>query len=45
MAADVKTQAFVLWKNSSDYPQYSLLETATIAIAKTLPASYFDLGK
>ena len=36
MAVDVITQASVLWKNSSDYPQYSELETATIASAKTL---------
>jgi len=35
MAADVKTQAFALWKNISDYPQCSELESATIAIAKT----------
>ena len=39
MAADVKTQTSVLRKNDSDYPQYSLLETATNAIAKTLHAS------
>ena len=39
MAVDVKTQALVLRKNSSDYPQYSLLESATNAIAKTLDAS------
>jgi hypothetical protein len=38
MAADVKTQASVPRKNISDYPQCSLLETATIAIAKTLGA-------
>ena len=38
MAADVKTQTSVFRKNISDYPQYSELETATIAIAKTLPA-------
>jgi hypothetical protein len=38
MAADVNALTSVLWKNSSDYPQYSLLETATIAIAKTLSA-------
>ena len=36
MAADVKTQASVLRINSSDYPQCSLFETATIAIAKTM---------
>jgi len=36
MAADVKTQASVLRKNYGDYPQYSLLETATIAIGKPL---------
>jgi hypothetical protein len=36
MAADVITQASVFRRNISDYPQYSLLETAMIAIAKTL---------
>ena len=36
MAADVIIQASVLRKSISDYPQYSLLETATNAIAKTL---------
>jgi len=36
MAVDVKTQASVLRKTISDYPQCSELETATIAIAKTL---------
>ena len=39
MAADVKTQTSVLRKNSSDYPQYSELESATIASDKTLGAS------
>ena len=39
MGVEVKTQASVLRKNSSDYPQCSLLETATNAIAKTLAAS------
>jgi hypothetical protein len=38
MAADVNALTSALRKNSSDYPQYSLLETATIAIAKTLGA-------
>jgi hypothetical protein len=38
MAVEVKTQTSVLWKNSSDYPQYSEFETATIASAKTLAA-------
>ena len=38
MAADMKTQISVLRKNSSDYPQCSFLETATISIGKTLPA-------
>jgi len=36
MAADVIAQASVLRKNDSDYPQCSLLETATNASAKTL---------
>jgi hypothetical protein len=36
MAVDVKTQASVLWKNISDYPQYSEFETATESIAKTI---------
>ena len=36
MAADVKTLTPVLRRNISDYPQCSLLETATIAIAKPL---------
>ena len=39
MAADVKTQTSVFRKNISDYTQYSLLETATNAIAKPLSAS------
>ena len=39
MAADVKTQAYVLRENSSDYPQYLELETATNASAKTLEVS------
>ena len=39
MAADANTLTPVLWKNSSDYPQYSLLDTATNAIAKTLAAT------
>ena len=39
MAADVKTQTSVLRKNISDYPQYSELETATIASAKPLGAT------
>ena len=38
MAADVITQAYVLRKSISDYPQCNLHETATNAIAKTLPA-------
>jgi len=38
MAADVIAQASVFRKNDSDYPQCSLLETATNASAKTLPA-------
>ena len=42
MAADVKTQTSVLRKNISDYPQCSLLETATNAIAKTLSASDYS---
>ena len=37
-AADVNAQAPVFRKNISDYPQCSLLETATIAIGKTLGA-------
>ena len=36
MAAEVNTQAYVLRKSISDYPQCSLHETATNAIAKTL---------
>jgi hypothetical protein len=36
MAADMKTQVHVLRKNSSDYPQPSKIETATIASAKTI---------
>ena len=36
MAADVNTLTPVLRKNVSDYPQYSLLDAATNAIAKTL---------
>ena len=36
MAADVKTQTLVLRKIISDYPQCPEVETATIAIAKTL---------
>jgi hypothetical protein len=36
MAADVKTQALVLRKNISDYPQCLEIETATNASAKTL---------
>jgi hypothetical protein len=36
MAADVKTHASALRKNVSDYPQYSKLDSATIASAKTL---------
>jgi len=36
IAADVKTQASVLRKKSSDYPQCLELETATNASAKTL---------
>ena len=39
MAADVKTHASALRKNVSDYPQYSKLDSATIASAKTLSAS------
>ena len=42
MAADVKTQTSVLRKNISDYPQCSLLETATKATAKTLAAMLDD---
>ena len=38
MAADVNTQASVLRRNISYYPQCSLLETATNASAKPLPA-------
>ena len=38
MGADVKTQTSVYRKNISDYPQYSLLDAATQAIAKTLAA-------
>ena len=38
MAVDVKTQASVLRKNSSDYPQCLEVETATNASGKTLPA-------
>ena len=38
MAVDVNTQTSMLRKSIGDYPQYSLLETATNAIAKTLPA-------
>ena len=34
MAADVITQASVLRKNISDYPQYRELETATNASAQ-----------
>ena len=36
MTADVKTQASVLRKNISDYPQCLEIETATNASAKTL---------
>ena len=36
MAADVNALTPVPRKNYGDYPQCSLLETATIAIAKTL---------
>ena len=36
MTVEVITQAFVLRKNSSDYPHCRELETATIASAKTL---------
>jgi len=39
IAADVKTQASVLRKKSSDYPQCLELETATNASAKTLGVS------
>jgi len=39
MTADVKTQASVLRKNISDYPQCLEIETATNASAKTLEAS------
>ena len=38
MAADVKIQTFALRKNIGDYSQCNLLEAATIAIGKTLPA-------
>ena len=44
MAADVKAQAFVLRETISDYPQHSLLDAATIASAKTLPASGRERG-
>ena len=40
MAADVKTQASVLRKNISDYPQCLEIETATNASAKTLVAMH-----
>ena len=43
MAADVKTQAFVLRKKISDYPQCSALETATIA--RHTPKSTNALGE
>ena len=36
MAAEVNTQAYVLRKSISDYPQCSLHKTATNAIAKPL---------
>ena len=39
MAAEVITQALVLRKNISDYPQCLEVDAATIAIGKTLPAS------
>ena len=39
MAADANTQAPAFRKNSSDYPQCSLLDTATNASAKTLGAT------
>ena len=39
MAADVNTQASVHRKNISDYPHRLELETATIAIGKTLGVS------
>ena len=39
MAADVIAQASVLRKNISDYPQYSEVKAATIAIGKTLESS------
>jgi hypothetical protein len=38
MATDMKTQASALRRNIGYYPLCSLLETATIAIAKTLVA-------
>ena len=44
MAVEVKTQAFVLWINIGDNPQYSELETATIAIAKTLRCHRFAMA-
>jgi len=34
MAADTNTQTSVVRTNNTDYPQYSELETATIASAK-----------
>ena len=39
MAVNVKTQASVLRKTISDYPQYLEVETATNAIAKPLGVS------
>ena len=45
MAAEVITQASVLRTNISDYPQCSLLETATNASDKTLGVSKCQRGK
>ena len=39
MGAEVKIRKTVLWKNYSDYPYKSAVETLTAAIAKTLEAS------
>ena len=44
MTADVKTQASVLQKNSSDYPHTLEIETATNAIAKTLRCHRFAMA-
>jgi len=42
MAAEVITQALVLRKNISDYPQCLEVDAATIAIGKTLGTSEGD---